>query len=138
VIKFDLNGRDVDWAFAGRITGSLAVGEGIVAVPEYNKLTFLDAGSGQRLWDWQGDSQMLGNVVLTETHALVSTMTATHAIDLSTHESVWSTPTAGVLALTDDVLVISNRAGVYAYSVPEPGMLAVPAAVLALMVRRRR
>jgi outer membrane protein assembly factor BamB len=132
---FDLDGRRVAWSTRGGFSGYLAFNADLIAAPELDQLTFIDHATGTRLWSWDGDSNILGNAVLTDHHALVSTLTATYAIDLDSHQVAWSAPVGGMLALTDDLLVISSRAGVYAYSVPEPS--ALPAAALAAFATRR-
>jgi hypothetical protein len=69
---------------------------------------------GALLWWWTPDSAnestFVSEVLLTDTHALVSSSYATHVIDLKTHKSVWSYPMSGKLALSaNGILYIHNN-----------------------------
>jgi hypothetical protein len=50
-------------------------------------------------------------MIVTDTHVLVGTENNTYAIDLETHEDVWSHNTAGHLALGNDSLYIASSNG---------------------------
>ena len=60
-------------------------------------------------------------MIATDNALLASTSTATYAIDLATHNVLWSYPVGGQLALSDQTLYIAaGDDSVYALSVPEP------------------
>ena len=66
-------------------------------------LDALDEHTGQVLWSWPGtatDAEFHRNVVVTNNLVFVSTDQAVHAVDLVTHQLVWSYPVPGMLALS--------------------------------------
>ena len=138
LVNFDLVDRDIRWQLGGNWSGNLAVHDGLLAVPEGAKLSFLDQATGQRLWSWSSPAGSLRQAILTDNLAFVSSSSATYAIDLSTRQSVWSVPIGGELALSDYTLVVSNTSGVTAIAVPEPASLLTGGAALVLFAINRR
>jgi outer membrane protein assembly factor BamB len=68
---------------------------------------------GTLLWSWAlpsgSDTQFVSEVLLTKNLAFVSTDRATYAVDLATHEPVFSYPASGKLALSANaILYIHN------------------------------
>jgi outer membrane protein assembly factor BamB len=59
---------------------------------------------GSLLWSWTppfaGDRNFNSEVLLTDNLAFISTNKATYAIDLASHQTVWSYPLMGRLALS--------------------------------------
>ena len=59
---------------------------------------------GTLLWSWvppqAGDTAFVSETLLTNTLIFVSTNLATYAIDTTTHQTVWSYPLIGKLALS--------------------------------------
>lgn len=101
----------INWSITGGFAGVPAVANGVVYVPRSGGVAALSLENGTPLWQWPSDGSETvapGNMILTNSHLFVQTGTATHAIDLNTHESVWSTPTGGHLALSDRRLLIAN------------------------------
>lgn len=116
LIAYDAPGRVESWRVAGKFASVPAVAGNVVYV--LNALTSrLDARSlatGQLLWSWapplQFESIWLGNLVVTNNLLFVSTNKATHAIDLSTHQSVWNHAATGKLALSSNsVLYVTSN-----------------------------
>ena len=78
-----------------------------------NQLQARDLASGALQWTWQpqgsGETLPIGNLVLTRNLVFVGTSAGTQAIDRTTHQSVWSAPQSGALALSSNsVLYISD------------------------------
>jgi outer membrane protein assembly factor BamB len=61
--------------------------------------------SGALLWSWSpptsSETSYVGDVLLTNNLVFLSTNTTIYAIDTTTHQSVWSLPTSGYLALSE-------------------------------------
>ena len=124
LVSFDISGQSILWEREGEFSGNGAVANGMIAIPDQNALRFLDQDTGADLWSWSGD-YIFDNVILTDEYAFVNALDAVHAIDLQTRQSVWSVEgLTGRLALDDGLLIVSNPAGVHAYSAkattPEP------------------
>lgn len=123
LVRFNISNNDISWQLSSNFSGVPAVGNGMVFIPDGSRLRVLDQATGNDLWNWQGGS-VFGNVVLTDNYAFVTAGSSVHAIDITTHQSVWnSSGITGSIALENQLLVISNPNGVYAFSVPEPGAL---------------
>ena len=136
--RFNIASRTISWEVDGNFSGNPAVANGVVAIPDRTWLRFLDQTTGAELWKWNGT--VGGNVVLTDSHAFVNVSGTVHAIDLVTHQSVWSAPgISGELAFDGGLLIVSNPQGVRAFAVPEPaGVTVVVGALAALSLRRSR
>jgi outer membrane protein assembly factor BamB len=78
------------------------------------ELTVLDQFSGEELWNWrpQNNNNLQGNIVLTLNLAFVQDGTNTYAIDLETHQQVWSYPLSGKISLSlEGALYIAGENG---------------------------
>ncbi|MCC7407685.1 MAG: PQQ-binding-like beta-propeller repeat protein [Phycisphaeraceae bacterium] len=108
--NFDLGDKTIAWQRQGSYSATPAVAAGAIYAPEGRTLSVIDEASGQLLWSWDAgvNQSITYNVVVTDNLAFVSTSTTTHAIDLATHQTVWSTPVTGSLALADHTLVITR------------------------------
>jgi hypothetical protein len=75
-------------------------------------LTAWNEAGGGFLWSWQAQvGNLTGSMIVTDTHVLVGTESITYAIDLETHEDIWSYDAAGHLALGNDSLYIASSDG---------------------------
>ena len=86
-----------------------------------NQLEARDLATGALQWTWvvgnAQESLPVGNVVVTDNLVFLSTNVATYAIDLGTHQTVWSTPYVGSLAISSNrVLYIVAPTTIRAYS----------------------
>jgi hypothetical protein len=143
VVSFDLAARQVRWRAVVPASGNMAVAGNRVYVPAEGRLVVLNQTTGQPAWSWDAPAgkRLTGNVLLTENLAFVSSADETFAIHLGTRQAVWSTPIGGDLAWADEMLLISNPSGVWAFTVPVPepaGLLLIAAAGLGLRWLRRR
>jgi hypothetical protein len=109
-----INGGSIAWQKPGVYPTTPAYHNGVVYAVNQNPLR-LEAraeSDGLLLWSWtpwSNEGNFVSEVLLTDTHAFVSTGHATHVIDLGTHQSVWSYPLSGKLALSPrGVLYIQN------------------------------
>lgn len=101
------------WRSAKTYKTHPAVADGVVYAGSDDPKGFdaISEATGQILWSWvpgTADTEFHRNVVLTRNLAFVSTNRAVYAIDLVTHLPVWSSPTPGNVAITEDgVLVVA-------------------------------
>lgn len=76
---------------------------------------------GSLAWSWTPPTtakQWLGNIVLTNNLAFVSTDAATYAIDRNTHASVWTYPVGGKLSMSSNgILYINSQTSILAINV---------------------
>jgi outer membrane protein assembly factor BamB len=120
----------------------MAVDAGIVFASNGKELALLDEATGAKLDSWLAPpgQSLTGNLLVTDNLIFLHTSQSTYAIDRATLTSVWSTNVAGDLALGNDMLLISDDYGLYAYQLPEPGTmgLIMGAALLVFLPRKKR
>lgn len=147
VVSYNLQTQGINWRTTVNASGNVAVGDGLIAVPASNQLVVLDLATGLAVWNWTAPAgiNLDSNAVITQNLIFVTSEDdqRTYAIDRTTHLTVWSANYGGELALAGELFLISDPAGVVAFTapVPEPaGVLAVAAMALAAVrrVRRRR
>ncbi|WP_019029781.1 PQQ-binding-like beta-propeller repeat protein [Colwellia piezophila] len=117
---FDSRSAENIWSietndYYSRFIGTPSVALGKIYANRSGSLTVLDQFSGAELWSWrpQNNAQLQGNVVLTLNLAFVQDGVNTYAIDLNTHEQVWSYPVSGVVSLSvEGALYIAGTNGV--------------------------
>ena len=67
---------------------------------------------GSLLWSWvppqAAETGFVSEPLLTQNLVFVSTNLATYAIDLATHQAVWSYPLVGKLALSKSGIIAGN------------------------------
>ncbi len=104
ITAFNTSARSIAWRSGIGYVGQPAYRQGIVYAQngQTQQLSALDSLSGAVLWSWgaPGAFSFCSNVLVTDTHVFTSTAAGTHAINLSTRQSEWSTPENGSLALS--------------------------------------
>jgi outer membrane protein assembly factor BamB len=118
LIRYDVASASERWRVDGNFTSDPVVADGVVYVLDAsdNQLEARDQGTGTLLWSWHAagpqETTITGNLLLTENLIFLSTSAATYAIDLSTHQAVWSAPVTGALAMSSNrVLYIVTSTG---------------------------
>jgi outer membrane protein assembly factor BamB len=116
LVAYDVAGKAYKWRSANAYLTHPALANGVIYVAR-NVPPTLDAlseGDGHVLWSWTppaGDLSFHRNIVVTKNLAFVSTDAHVYAIDLATHQSVWSYPKPGMLAISaSSVLYIATGA----------------------------
>lgn len=106
LVNFSLAAQGVRWRSASTYLTQPAVANGVVYagrnIPS-KSFDAIDESTGRVLWSWTGtdqDSEFHRNVLVTRNLVFVSTDVAVHAIDLVTHQRVWTHPVPGMLALS--------------------------------------
>ncbi len=76
------------------------------------RLRVLDEVTHVEAWSFlPPDGNLMGPLVVTDRHVFASTATSVHAVDLTTHQSVWTYPVAGHLAIADNTLYVASADG---------------------------
>lgn len=106
----DLPSRQVRWTATGAFTTQPVAAHGIVvAGNQQNKsVEVRSAATGDLLWSWasaHADDETIGSLLLTDNLLFVAAGQRTVALDLQTHQPVWSYPLAGHLALSANGLL---------------------------------
>jgi hypothetical protein len=119
VLMFDLrddgtNQPHIGWVVQDHFTGQPTLANGVLYLNNGGTLAALDEITGTKLWSWvpPNSEALLGTIVATDNLIIVSTGAATYAIDLISHQAVWSYPASGYLALGDGVLYVAGANGV--------------------------
>ncbi len=113
--RFDTIKGFVDWRIPGVYTVTPAYADGVLYAPNANP-TRLEAraeADGKLLWSWtpplSGETAFYGAPVVTKNLLIVSSNKNTYAVDLRSHQVVWSYPAPGHLAISrNGVLYIQN------------------------------
>jgi hypothetical protein len=112
LISFDPTVGAIRWELQGAFTGQPSVAKDRIYAIDGGQLVVLDELTHVLLWSWQAPSGSLtGPMIVTDTHLLASTEQAVYAVDLTSHQSVWSFPVGGSLALADDTLYVAPANG---------------------------
>lgn len=113
---FDIGNGTVAWSKKGGVHTMAAAGNTLYAAVN-GQVVALDAGNGAQKWVWDVPASLRNNdgsspvytVLATNNVLFVSFAEAVHAIDLSTHRSVWTAAVGGRLALSKNgVLYLSK------------------------------
>jgi outer membrane protein assembly factor BamB len=120
LISFDLSTHTIRYEIPEAFSGQVSVREGVAYVFNDGALEARTQAKGAFLWSWQppADWQLVGTMILTDAHAIVHASqvsypyeNATYAVDLDSHQSVWSYPVGGHLAWSEGILYIARDDG---------------------------
>jgi outer membrane protein assembly factor BamB len=140
VVCFDLENLSIRWATTGPYYGQPSLANGTVYVSYHGGVAALSEATGEQLWDWSMPDENLFYpvpLVVSDSLLFAGSLNNTYAIDLQTHETVWTYPLAGRFALSDGSLYISGLHGVIAaITLPEPCSVMVLLLGLGLCHRR--
>jgi outer membrane protein assembly factor BamB len=105
LLDYSIANHAVRWMSIALYTSYPAVAKGVVYAASDETGTFdaLDEATGRVLWSWKPSEptiNFVGNVVVTDNVALVSTFNRIYAVDLRRHRAVWSAPTPGTISLS--------------------------------------
>ncbi len=112
----DLGARKLRWQASGQFSAHPVSARGVVYAGNHatQSIEARDGASGALLWRWAlpaaQETGFRDNLVLTNNLLFVAGSANTYAIDLTTHQSVWSYPVTGTLALSSQgVLYILSK-----------------------------
>lgn len=114
LVRFDVSGRTVKWSIAGQFMGAPAVAHGLVFAFSQSpgRLEARNVETGALEWFWtppDDEACFFAAPVAVENLIFASTCAAVHAVDLLTHQSVWSFPHAGELAISPNAVLYISR-----------------------------
>ncbi len=121
LISFDLTEREIGFEISAGFTGQPSVAKSVIYAINNGSVEARNESDGALLWKWiPATRDATEHVIVTDTHLLARTASATHAIELLSGESVWSYAAAGHMALGEETLYIASQDGfVTAISIPE-------------------
>ncbi len=114
VVSFNTGERTVNWSKLGQYVQRPAEADGVVYALNNNfHLDALRLSDGQFLWKWVPPSEegrcFYSSPIVTDNLVFVSTCSTVYAIDLVSHEAVWSYPHPGTLALSPNAILYISR-----------------------------
>jgi putative pyrroloquinoline-quinone binding quinoprotein len=113
LVNFNTLAGRIRWQVKRAFSGQPSVARGRIYAIDGGRLSVLDERTHTDLWTWAPpEGSLQGPMIVTDTHLLVASEEAVYAVDLATHQSVWSYPVSGQLALADGTLYISRLDGV--------------------------
>jgi hypothetical protein len=116
LLDFNVTSGTIAWKVSGDYPTSPAYNAGVVYAANNNpvRLEARSESDGTLAWSWvpplAGDTSFESEPLLTKTILFVSTNLATYGIDTTTHQTVWSVPLVGKLALSSSgILYIEGQ-----------------------------
>ncbi|QFU21177.1 PQQ-binding-like beta-propeller repeat protein [Shewanella eurypsychrophilus] len=112
LVAFDLAGNTVKWQKQVSYSTSISVGFGEVYIINNDSINALDSRDGALLWAWEPDNNesLQGNIVVSNNLLFVSGSSTTFAVNLESHQQVWSISESGKLSLGNEgALYILNQ-----------------------------
>ena len=134
----------ISWSQASNYAGQPTLANGVIYTLNGGTLNALNEQTGSLLWQWwpSGGGVLTGTMIATDTDLFVQTASTTYAVDLASHQSVWSYAISGSLALSEGKLYVAGSNGTLtAFMVPEPAtLLLLVVGIISLLGfgRRRR
>jgi hypothetical protein len=120
LLSFDLVAHTIRYEIADDFSGQVSARQGVVYVVNHGNLEARDQLSGAFQWSWAPPAgwEVTGTMILTDAHAIVGLRetsspydTATYAVDLVSHQDVWTYPVGGHLAWSEGILYIARDDG---------------------------
>jgi outer membrane protein assembly factor BamB len=118
LMRFNVTNGAISWRQPGNYVGNPAYAKGVLYAGNASpvRLEARDEASGALLWSWApqaaAETSFVGNVIVTDNVAFVSTNVAVYAIDLTTHAPVWSYPKPGQMAVSSSgILYLATTDG---------------------------
>jgi len=102
--NFDLTNQSIGWQLSGNYSGQPSVALGNIYAINSGALNVVDELTGTYQWAWEppGGGSLSGNMIVTMNLIFVQDNSATYAVDLNTHLTVWSYPAVGHLSMSDE------------------------------------
>ncbi len=110
LVRIDLKSWTIDYEINGGFDGTPAVRQGVIYALANGKLEARKQSDGQLLWT--GQSNVRGEVVVTDSHVIVRNYSETFLVDLTTHQTVWSIRAGGPVSIAHNSLYIAGYDGV--------------------------
>jgi hypothetical protein len=121
LIAIDPATHDISWTAGGTFVGTPAVAGGTVYGISAGTLQARDGELGTLLWTFAGDTSLTYPPVVANGYVYVSGTKNVYAVDIATHERVWSDSVGGWLSLGAHKLFVTGTDGtVRAYELSTP------------------
>lgn len=114
LVTFDLASKALKWQKTGSFLGNVTIANGTLYVANGSQLEARSESDGSLLWLWvPPDRLALANTnIATNNLLFVSTSSHSYAIDIASHQQVWSYQGGGALALSKQgLLFIAQQNG---------------------------
>jgi hypothetical protein len=113
LISFNLTARSIGYALGPGFRGQPTVANGVVYVANNAQVQARNESDGSLQWSWTPpEGQPTGPMIATKNLLLVSTAANTYAVDLTSHNQVWTYPAGGSLTLSaQGILFIAQSSG---------------------------
>ena len=117
LISFNTMAGTIGWQLSEGFTGQPSVAKGRIYAANNGGLSVYDESSHTLVWSWtpppaEPKQAITQPMIVTDTHVLVSTRDTVYAIDLTTHEAVWTFAAPyGELAIADGRLFVAAHDG---------------------------
>lgn len=138
LICFDLKGRQIKWQLTRKFwySSQATVAKGVVYIIDDGGLSAIDELTGTLLWIWKPPyGNLIGRIIATKTHVLVSSESTTYAVNLFSHHLAWSYSAGGALALSNRALYITGNYGrLTAIGIPPSSLYSVTPSDLSLKI----
>lgn len=107
LLAFDTGAKTLKWTLTGNYRSNPVDAAGTLFVLNGYVLEARKPADGKLLWSWPIPDHGLGgtenvNIVVVGNLVFLCARTSTHAVDVTTHQSVWSYPHSGYLAVSDN------------------------------------
>ncbi len=117
LISFNPTAGTIGWQLNEGFTGQPSVAGGRIYAANNGGLSVIDESTHTLVWSWTPpptgtDQAITQPIIVTNTHVLVSSHGTVYAIDLTTHEAVWTFAARdGQLAIADGKLFVASWDG---------------------------
>lgn len=111
LISFDLAEQDIRWELDGWFSGQVSVAKEKIYAISSGALTVRDQITAEPLWGWATVENLIGTMIVTDSHVITRTDDTVYAVSLETHDNDWSYPASGHLAMSEGVLYIAADDG---------------------------
>jgi len=114
LVDFDLVSKTLKWQKTGNFIGNVTIANGILFVANGSQLEARSESDGSLLWLWvpPDHSALVNTNIATNNLLFLSTGSHTYAIDIGSHQQMWSYAAGGALALSKQgLLFIAQQNG---------------------------
>jgi outer membrane protein assembly factor BamB len=111
LVAIDPVKQAVAWTANGTYSGMAAYANGVVYGISGGNLIARDALTGTLSWSFTGNEGITYPPVLANGYAYMSNGTNVYAVDLTTHQQVWTAPVGGWLAIASGRLLVAGTDG---------------------------
>jgi hypothetical protein len=113
LLCFNIPTHLLAWQLNRAFSGQPAYHAGVIYAIDGGKLVAISEVTHANLWTWSppNGGSIGGALVVTDSHVLASTGSATFAVNLVTHATDWAYGAGGALAIADNTLYIASGSG---------------------------